>query len=505
MSAFLNGKPLKAGSTLPTFFAIALDGWKQRLTVARMLGPVWLRASRLLGVALFLGGFLNSPARADASAPRTPVHASPSAPTAESPSRPAKLPVTSPGAAGSIIFTAPTVRAEPVMLGIDVLAAENFAPLVGKRVGLLTHPAGVNRFGVSTIDVLRRAPNVKLAALFGPEHGIYGDALAGENIPDSLDRRTGLPVYSLHGKNRKPTKAQLHSIDVLVVDLQDIGVRSYTFATCMRYAMDACFENGVEVIVLDRPNPLSGLKVDGPILEPELRSGVGGFCVPYVHGLTIGELARWAANTPGAMDISESARKHGKLLVIPMKGWKRSMRWPETGLKFVPTSQYIPDFAACVGCAMTGLGTEIGGFKSGIGTQYPFRGIFYNGRNVDQILHELQAMRLPGLSYRKVSAPKSTGLPGLGIYVEVNDWEDWQPTWLSFHLMRLACRWSSANPFVYAPENARQMFAKLVGSKEFCAALARDGGRVNIEGFIAKWREEDAIWLQNAKRFWLYE
>jgi hypothetical protein len=124
---------------------------------------------------------------------------------------------------------------------------------------------------------------------------------------------------------------------------------------------------------------------------------------------------------------------------------------------------------------------------------------------VEQILHELQAMRLPGLSYRKVSAPKSSGLPGVGIYVEVNDWEDWQPTWLSFHLMRLACRWSSTNPFTHAPENARQMFAKLVGSKEFCNALARDGARVNIEGFLAKWREQDVLWQQSTKRFWLYE
>ncbi len=475
-----------------------------------MLGLVWLRLSRLLGVFILLGGLSSGLALAQSNltTPRAPAHSSPTAPAEETPSRPAKFPVTSPSTgtgtnAGS--YVAPTVRSEPVMLGIDVLAAENFAPLSGKRVGLFTHPAGVNRFGVSTIEVLRRAPNVKLVALFGPEHGIHGDIAAGENISDTTDRRTGLPVYSLYGKNRKPTKAQLRQIDALVIDLQDIGVRSYTFATWMRYAMEACFENGVEVVVLDRPNPLGGLKVDGPILEPDLRSGVGGFCVPYVHGLTIGELARFAANTPGVMDVSESVRKRGKLLVVPMKGWHRSMRWPETGLKFVPTSPYIPDFAACVGCAMTGLGTEIGGFKSGIGTQYPFRGVFYNGRPVDQILHELQAMRLPGLSYRKVSAPKINGLPAIGIYLEVNDWEDWQPTELNFYLIRLACRWSASNPFTHSNDIDQKMFNKLVGSKEFWTALTHDGARVNIEGFLAKWHTEDAAWQQSAKRFWLYE
>ncbi len=474
-----------------------------------MLGPVRLPALRLLGIVFFaLGGFLGNTASfgstAPTSAPRTPAHIPPSTPPAETPSRPAKSAVTSPTTAAASTTT--PVRADgPIMLGIDVLAAENFAPIVGKRVGLFTHPAGVNRFGVSTIEVLRRAPNVKLVALFGPEHGIHGDVAAGENIPDSIDRRTGLPAYSLYGKNRKPTKAQLRTIDVLVIDLQDIGVRSYTFATWMRYAMEACFENGVEVMVLDRPNPLSGLKVDGPILEPDLRSGVGGFCVPYVHGLTIGELARYAANTPGAMEVSESVRRRGKLVVIPMKGWQRSMRWPETGLKFVPTSPYIPDFAACVGCAMTGLGSQLGGFKSGIGTQYPFRGLFYNGRPVDQILHELQALRLPGLGYRKVSAPKLNGLPAIGIYLEVNDWEDWQPTELNFYLMRMTCRWSGTNPFLHANDIDQKMFNKLVGSKEFWTALTHDGPRVNIEGFLTKWKTEALAWQQTSRHFWLYE
>ena len=158
------------------------------------------------------------------------------------------------------------------MLGIDVLQAGNFLPLRGKRIGLLTHPAGVDHQGVSTIDVLRRAPGVKLVALFGAEHGIYDALGASINYPDQLDPRTGLMIYSLYNGQQahRPTKAQLKGIDALVIDLQDIGSRTYTFAGSMKQAMEGCFQNKVEVIVLDRPNPLGGLKVDGPMLDPSL-------------------------------------------------------------------------------------------------------------------------------------------------------------------------------------------------------------------------------------------
>ena len=233
----------------------------------------------------------------------------------------------------------------PVMLGIDVLVADGFDAVKGKRIGLLTHPAGVNRRGERTIDVLRRAPGVKLVALYGPEHGINGDVPAATNVPDSVDQRTGLPVFSVYGRYRKPTKAMLKGLDAMVIDLQDIGTRSYTFVNVMKWTMESCFENNVEVIILDRPNPLGGLKVDGPLLDAKLavNNGVGAFRVPYVHGLTIGELARLAKDEqpPGGLAVSDAVRAHGKLTVIPMRGWTRAMRWPETGLAWVPTSNGI--------------------------------------------------------------------------------------------------------------------------------------------------------------------
>ncbi len=411
----------------------------------------------------------------------------------------------------SPLFVAPTPEPAPaVMLGIDVLEAEGFAAVKGKRIGLLTHPAGVNRRGERTIDVLRRAPGVKLVALFAVEHGINSEFPASQNYNDYVDKRTGLPVFSLYdgkstkGKTGRPTPAQLRGIDALVVDLQDIGVRSYTFSTRMNYAIAGCFENGVEVIVLDRPNPLGGLKVDGPSLDYEFKSGVGAFQVPYVHGLTIGELARMAAGAPRVLEIPEEVRAKGRLTVIPMRGWRRDMRWTETGLNFVPTSQGIQDFSAVMGYAMVGLGCEFSGFTHGIGKSYQFRGIYFKGKSLDQLEADLNALRLPGLKFRRVSAPDEKGQPKTGVFVEVADWDDWNPTELSFHLMRLACRYNPPNPFAkLSPINTRS-FNIHVGSAAWMAALKRDGAKVDVEGFLRDWREKAKAYQQQSRRYWLY-
>ena len=391
------------------------------------------------------------------------------------------------------------------MLGIDVLEQEGFAPIKGKRIGLLTHPAGVNRRGVSTIDVLRRAPGVKLVALFAPEHGLYGNDEAGKNVANAIDRRTGLPVYSLYGRTRgRPTRQMLRGLDALVIDLQDIGVRSYTFISALRFAMEACFENQVAVIVLDRPNPLGGLKVGGPPMDRDLVSYVGAFRVPYVHGLTIGELARIAAEVPGVLAVPESVRARGRLTVIPMRGWRRSMRWPDTGLPFVPTSPNVQDFSSVVGYAMTGLGCEIGGFTHGIGRSYPFRGISFRGKTPEQLEQALRALRMPGLSFSTVSAPDAAGRPASGVYIEVTDWDAWQPAELSFYLMRLACQWNPKNPFASAPPDKVSLFKKLVGSEAWWNAIRRDGARVDVEAFLSDWRTRAAVYQQQSRRYWIY-
>ena len=407
-----------------------------------------------------------------------------------------------------------------VQLGIDVLESEGFAPLRGKRLALLTHPAGVDRRGVSTVEILRRAPGIKLVALFATEHGIYGTLPAGMagavgQFQDRIDPRTGLMVFSLYnGRTHQPTAAQLKGIDALVVDLQDIGTRSYTFTGAMKQAMEGCFANNVEVIVLDRPDPLGGLKVDGPMLDPQWMgvSLVNEFPVPYVHGLTIGELARMAKYQPGILRVPEAVRARGKLTVIAMRGWRRSMRWPETGLPWVPTSPLIPDFAAVEGYPMTGLGcimgetANLGGFSHGVGAEYPFRGIGNKYVRSDVLEKELDSLHIPGLQFRRVSVPSSrTGKPATGIFIEVADWDAWRPTELSFYLMKLDCKLSPRNPFAAASPFVVQGFLRHMGSTAFFNDLVAHGSRVDVDAYIRAWQAKAAAFQQQSRRFWLYE
>lgn len=458
-------------------------------TTDRFRCRIWAACG--LAFLLALAG-CSSPTKAPTTAPR---------PAASKPTPPASAPSTAP----EPLRTAPSAVASPrIMLGIDVLESQGFAPIAGKRVGLLTHPAGVNRYGVSTIDVLRRSPKVRLVALFGPEHGIYGNEAAEIPIADRIDQRTGLPVYSLYGKYRKPTKAMLKGLDALVIDLQDVGSRSYTYVSCMRYAMEACFEEGVEVVVLDRPNPLGGVKVDGPMLDAAWMSYVGAFRVPYVHGLTIGELAQFSARTPGALAIPRETQARGRLTVVPMRGWRRSMRWPETGLRWVPTSPMIPDFSAAMGYAMTGLGTYIGGFRHGVGQRYPFRGVMHLRVPSEAVERELRALRIPGIAFRRVSSPNRSGKPATGLYVEVTDWDDWRPTELSFHLMRLGCKLEGRNPYAEAKRGIQQGFLRHMGDSDFFDDLVAKGARVDINRWLVRWEAENRTYIATKKRFWLY-
>ncbi|MDQ8194707.1 DUF1343 domain-containing protein [Coraliomargarita sp. SDUM461004] len=394
------------------------------------------------------------------------------------------------------------IRAETIYLGIDVLEQSGFRAIDGKRIGLLTHPAGLNRRGESSIDVLRRAPNIRLMALFGPEHGIYGDEQANVPVDDKIDPRTGLPVYSLYGQYRKPTAKMLAGLDALVVDLQDIGVRSYTYVSCMRYAMEACFENGVEVVILDRPNPLGGLKVDGPPLDTQWRSYVGAFHVPYVHGLTIAELARIAKNSPGWMETPKTTREQGKLTIVPMQGWSRDMLWTQTGLRWVPTSPYIPDLSAVLGYAMTGLGAQEGGFSHGIGTPYPFRLLRYKGKSPAQLKAALEAKRISGLNYRIVHTKSAAGASLSGLYVSVVDWKRVRPTELSFHMMQLSAAWSTSNPF--AASKNPTLFNKHVGSTAWWNEITQRGAQARVADFMNQWTQQAQSFQNEAKRFWLY-
>ena len=408
------------------------------------------------------------------------------------------------GAITTVLAIAATpVRAAPaVHTGLDVLEASGFRAIAGKQVGLLTHPAGVNRRGESAVEVLRRAPNVRLTALFGPEHGIYGDEAANQPVADRTDPRTGLPVHSLYGRFRKPTPAMLKGLDALVIDLQDIGVRSYTYVSAMRLSMEACFEQGVEVVVLDRPNPLGGRKVDGPPLEPRWRSYVGAFPVPYVHGLTIGELARAAKHTDGWLELPPRVRREGRLTVVPMRGWRRDMLWPDTGLRWVPTSPNIPDLSAVLGYAMTGLGAQVGGFSHGIGTPYPFRLLRHPRRSPEALKAALARQDIPGLRFHVKNTRSAAGAPVRGVYVEVTDWAALRPTELSFHMMRLSAAWAPQNPFPRSDNP--DLFNKHVGSTAWWREITRRGADARVDAFVREWTREARQFRQTHRRFWLY-
>ena len=267
-------------------------------------------------------------------------------------------------------------------LGIDVLAERGFRDLKGKRVGLVTNPSGVDGKGVPTWRRLREAEGVNLVALYGPEHGVFGKVGAGDKVSGERhgedrnrdgkigkDEETGIKVFSLYGDTRKPTPKMLDGVDVLVYDLQDVGCRSYTYISTLGLVMEAAQERGIEVMVLDRPNPLGSFRVEGPRPQGELviPSFIGQYDIPYVYGLTIGELGKW---------INEvHMRRPCRLSVIPMKGWTQKMTWEDTGLKWVATSPNIPITRCARGYVATGFFGELGVSNGANPTGVPTTGL----------------------------------------------------------------------------------------------------------------------------------
>ena len=420
------------------------------------------------------------------------------------------------------------------MLGIDVLASLNFSPLQGKRVGLLTHPAGVNAAGVSTIEVLRHAPGVNLVALYAPEHGLYGVEPAGSDSTPKLqtDKKTGLPVYELYntpqGDFRKASPDMLKDIDVMVVDLQDLGTRSYTFISCLLCTMEACFEQNKTVIVLDRPNPLGGLKVGGPIIEDRWMTYVGAFHVPYIHGLTIGEVARIAKENPSLLPnpaklvspvlvklftVSPSAWRNGHLIVVPMSGWRRSMLWADTGLKWIPTSPNIPTADAAFGYGLTGLASAgkdknlgaINHFGLGVGTPYPFQLLNYPERNYKDLAAILNGLKLSGLSFVPIEYGDHKDKEG--VLVKITNWNAVEPTRLAFELMKLDSAWTKIkndNPYARATDNQARDFGIYVGSDAWWREITAKGRLANVDGYFKLWNAQDADYQQRMRQWWLY-
>ena len=388
----------------------------------------------------------------------------------------------------------------PVQLGNEVLAASGFKALKGKRVGLITNPSGVNGNLESTIDVLRAAPGVKLVALFGPEHGIYGDVFAGEKIEGRIDERTGLPVHSLYGATRKPTQEMLKGLDALVYDLQDTGCRSYTYISTMGVAMEACGEAGVEFIILDRPNPLGGERVEGPMVEEKFRSFVSRWNVPYVYGMTCGELAKMIN---GECWIATSC----KLAVVPMEGWKRSMLWRDTGLQWVLTSPHIPHGESPLYQVATGMLGEIGGVSTGVGYTLPFQCIAAPDFESHKAAEVLNTYNLPGVKFRPLTykpyyfSYKDKEIGGVQLYI--TDPAKAPLTAINYYALEALKKVAGRDLFAEAVKTNRSfaMFDRVNGS---------DGNRkafqagVSATEIVASWKAGEEAFRKARKKYLIY-
>jgi uncharacterized protein YbbC (DUF1343 family) len=310
--------------------------------------------------------------------------------------------------------SSPVQAAEQTQTGIDVLEQQNFAPLRGKRVGLITNQTGVDSQGRRTIDVLAHADGVKLVALFSPEHGIAGQ-LDTANVANATDAATGLKIFSLYGDTRHPTDLMLQGLDALVFDIQGAGVRFYTFITTMGYCMEAAAQHKISFFVLDRPDPLGGEKIQGPMLDPSRISFVGYFRLPVIYGMTFGELAKmFNAENNLSLDLH----------VIAMKNWRRGQTFDQTGLTWIPPSPNLRTLNE----VFLYPGVEIlqpAGVSVGRGTDAPFEQLGAPWVHADVLLNSLNAKQVPGVRFTAASFTPSDGLykgeACAGVRIEITD------------------------------------------------------------------------------------
>ncbi len=292
-----------------------------------------------------------------------------------------------------VAVTSACASAPVVRPGVEVFVEHPPALVQGKRVGLITNQSGIDRQRNSTIDLLRAMPNLKLIALYSPEHGIRG--VAETRVASTTDEKTGLPIHSLYGDTDKPTPEMLEGVDVLIYDIQDLGVRQYTFESTLALAMQAAAEKRIPIIVLDRPNPVTGTILEGNILEPEYQSFVGIYPVLSRHGLTVGELATM---------YNAEQRIGADLTVVPVEGWRRDMWWDETGLPWVNPSPNIRRLEAAIHYPGTVFFEAIN-LSEGRGSDQPFEQIGAPWLRNTEVVAAMNAMHLPGIRFEAVEFP----------------------------------------------------------------------------------------------------
>jgi len=396
-----------------------------------------------------------------------------------------------------------TIKKNPIVKsGLEVLAESKFAILKGKRIGLATNPTAITSKFESSIDVIFKSKDCKLTTLFAPEHGVRGDYYAGDNIDNSADPFTNLPIYSLHGKTRKPSPEMLKNIDVFVYDMQDIGSRSYTYISTMGLCMEACAENNIEFVVLDRPNPLGGNKIEGNITDTANISFVSQFQIPYIYGLTCGELANFLNE--------EKMLKKGikcKLTVVPMENWKRNMTFNETGLPWVLTSPNIPYSTTPMYYVATGIMGELGYYSEGVGYTLPFQLLGGDWINPKLMSDKLNSMNIEGACFRPITYNvlfgKNKDKKMGGVQVYINDYNKVNLMSIQFLFMQANNElYPKKNPFKDSTSKRFRMFDNVCGSKQIRILFTKRFMYEDIKNFLNK----DIEGFRNkSKKYYLYQ
>lgn len=393
-----------------------------------------------------------------------------------------------------------------VKTGVEVLRDRGFEGLVGRKVGLVTNPSGVDSQLNSTVDILYNAPGVELVALYGPEHGVRGDVYAGDKVNDAVDAATGLPVYSIYGATRKPTPEMLEGVEVMVYDIQDVGARSYTFISSLGLVMEACAEKGIEVMVLDRPNPLGGNKIEGCNVEPGFFSFVSQYPIPYIYGLTVGELAVMV-NEEGMNRGQKGDQEpvHCKLTVVPMEGWSRDMLYEDTGLPWVLPSPNIPFKDSPIYYVSSGICGELYGFMNiGVGYTLPFQVFGALWIEPEELKAKLESYDIPGVSFRTIwYKPFSGSLKGQlvrGLQFFYTDYEAARLTEVQFMVMQAVAE-------LYPDKKAFEiisgygLFDKVCGTDFIRTEFSK---RYLFDDIKDYWRKDEEDFRSLSQKYYLY-
>lgn len=385
--------------------------------------------------------------------------------------------------------------------GIEVLKEQNFDLLNGKNVGLITNATGLSSALKPTIDILHETKNVNLVALYGPEHGARGEIAAGDHVEDYTDPVTDVPVYSLYGKTRKPTPEMLKGIDILIYDIQDIGVRSYTYISTMGLAMEAAAEQNIKFVVLDRPNPLGGNKIEGNIAEDGYFSFVSQYPIPYVYGLTPGEVA--------VMINEEGWLGDGKkvdLTVVEMEGWERSMTFEETGLPWVPTSPHIPHANSAYFYVATGIMGELGVFSEGVGYTLPFQLFAAEWIDERKLAENMNALEIPGVEFRPIVFKpfygRDQGKTLHGVQIHFSDYTQAHLMSLQYYFMQVHKEMYPDKDIFDQGKNRWSMFDKVSGTDQIRDKFQKSYRVSDIKEYLQK--DVDSF-QKKSSQYYLYK